>query len=719
MELNSSFELLDHRIQQWVWNQGWTSLKDIQESAIPAILDSECDLIISAETAGGKTEAVFLPILTSILKEKECGGYRVLYISPLKSLINDQYRRLADMTMELPIPVIPWHGDISSTKKMRSFNNPKGIVIITPESLESLFVHHHDALKKAFGNLRYVVIDELHSFIPTERGKQLQSLLSRLEIIVGRIIPRIAMSATFSDYDVVKKFLRCDDTIPCKILNAKTNTHETKVLLKEYTYGNNEGKNIQEEIANDIFYNLRGANNLVFTNNRHDCELYGTLLKDKCIVENVPNEFRIHHGSLSKEIREDVEHALQSGSSPITAVCTATMELGVDIGKVKSIAQIETANSISGIRQRLGRSGRRNEPSILRIFSYDYTGENAKFIDKLYINLIQNIAVIELLKEYKYEVPNIERYHFSTLIQQILSVIEEFGCISPKAIWSLLCKYGAFRNIDSSLFLDLLKDLGKKQIITQTNNGQIVIGEKGEYLISDREFYAAFNTMPEFDIINSITGQHIGFLINFIKVGFFIILNGTRWEVTQIDYHSQRAFVVPADYGNISKFVGEGIDIDYLITSKMKEIYLSDDIYPYLDKKTMTIKSIKKARDFFRKNHLDTTSFFSFEEKECALTFAGTKINRTISILSNLLLDKILGTTCLHLDGLTKDDALTILDHPQPQAEELCQLLSRSNKERQKYDYLLSDKLLDKEYANTYLDVDSAWKTLQSLTNNS
>ena len=162
-----SFDLLDERVRQWIWRQGWTSLKDIQENAIPAVLAGDKDVIISASTAGGKTEAVFLPILTSLLQKDDSNGYKVLYISPLKALINDQYRRLSDMTKGMGIDVIPWHGDIDDSTKIRSLKNPNGIIIITPESLESFLINREHFVIAAFSSLQYVVIDELHSFIGT------------------------------------------------------------------------------------------------------------------------------------------------------------------------------------------------------------------------------------------------------------------------------------------------------------------------------------------------------------------------------------------------------------------------------------------------------------------------------------------------------------------------------------------------------------------------
>lgn len=714
-QLSSSFDLLTTKVQQWVWRQGWTSLRDIQENSIPPILGCDSDVIISAATAGGKTEAVFLPVLTNILQSENHSGYQVLYISPLKSLINDQNRRLIDMTQEMSINVTPWHGDISSNKKKSSINNPNGIMIITPESLESLFVHHHDKLRRAFGNLMYIVIDELHAFIPTERGKQLQSLLSRLEYVIKRHVPRIAMSATFSDYDCVKKFLRQDHSLPCIIPEQGKSNHEVKVLIKEYTYGYNEKADIDKIVANELFTRLRGSNNLVFTNSRQECELFSHLLNDKCDAENVPNEFRIHHGSISREKRVKVEQELQEGKSPITAICTATLELGVDIGKVKSIAQIDTANSVSSLRQRLGRSGRRDEASILRLFSSDYDGDNARLLDILKSHLVQNIAVIELLKEQLYEKPNTDGIHLSTLIQQILSIIAEYGSFYPKDGWSLLCKNGAFNNISVSLFLSLLKDLGKVDVIRQTTNGQIVIGPAGEEIISDKEFYTAFTTYPELVLVNSQSGENIGsIIVDMIGIGVCIIFGGMRWTVTEIDYKAQKAYVIPYDFGGLPFFRGEGLDVDGVIVRKMKEIYLSNDIYPYLDKNTNAIDCLNSARSFYKYNNLDKGEFI-YGDESVILTWAGSKTNRTISLISHLYLNKITGFNHIYMDRLKKEDISEILKHPKPKAESLCPYLMRFVKERKKYDFLLSDELLDVQYASMYLDVDSAWNVLYNI----
>ena len=294
MGQSSSFALLDEKVQQWVWRQGWSSLKDIQENSIPIVLSQKNDVIISAATAGGKTEAAFLPILTSILKDKSSFGYQVLYISPLKALINDQYRRLSDMTADMGIDVIPWHGDIDVSRKNRFLKNPNGIIIITPESLESFLINRTKYTTSAFAALKYIVIDELHSFIGKERGKQLQSLLSRIEHIANRHIPRIAMSATFSDYITVKSFLRDDQALPCSIPPQGESNHEIKLVVK--TYIPTKEKNVIEDISKELFTRLRGSNNLVFANSRHETEEYAINLSDMSEENGVPNEFRVHHG---------------------------------------------------------------------------------------------------------------------------------------------------------------------------------------------------------------------------------------------------------------------------------------------------------------------------------------------------------------------------------------------------------------------------------------
>ncbi|HZK93232.1 MAG TPA: DEAD/DEAH box helicase [Prolixibacteraceae bacterium] len=704
-----SFNLLDSRVQKWIWQQGWSGLKVIQENSIPYVLHKDCDIIISATTAGGKTEAAFLPIITSLLANAN-SGYSVLYISPLKALINDQFRRISDMVNGLPIDVIAWHGDIDASRKKKSLKCPNGILIITPESLESFFINRQQYLTLAFSNLSYIVVDELHAFIGTERGKQLQSLLARMEHIAQRPIPRIALSATFSDYEIVKKYLRVDQTLPCFVPSAGVSDHELKVIIKEY---NSKDKHENEaEISEDIYNKLRGDNNLIFANSRLDVETFASLLTELSENNFVPNEFRVHHGSLSKNERESVEQELQNGKFPISAVCTSTLELGVDIGKVKSIVQIGSANSVSSLRQRLGRSGRRGEASILRIYSIDDDRDTIEF--NLKAILFQNIAVVELLRENRYERPNTSKYHFSTLIQQILSILSQFGGFQVKDGWNHLCKTGAFSNVSPQLFMELLKSLGEKQIVSQTHTNEIIVGIEGEKIIKSQSFYVAFQTSLDYTLIIKETQKQLGALQYLPNVNEFIIFGGRKWKVVSTDDKLKKIFITQVRQGIVPFFYTESPEIDGMIVRKMKDIYQSNNAIPYLDANGR--KSLEEGRTFFFGNKLQNLSYFTYGDRELLLTWSGQRVNRTISLMAELVDGISRPCNPIAVTNITNELVDKLKMQPKPNGVDLASLFhNRKQKENQKYDYLLSDKLLDLEYIQGYLDIDAAWEKINSL----
>ena len=560
-----------------------------------------------------------------------------------------------------------------------------------------------------FESLQYIVIDELHAFIGTERGIQLQSLLSRVETMVNRRIPRIAMSATFSDFDSVKVFLRNKGDFPCSIITKERSSHEVKILIKEYIASDSE--NVEDEICNEILNKLRGTNNLVFVNSKYEAEEYTTKLGDLCSENNIPNEFRIHHGNLSREIRGNVERELQEGRYPVTAICTSTLELGIDIGKVKSIAQIGVANSVSGLRQRLGRSGRRNEPSILRILSID--GERG-LLDELRTNLFQNIAVVELLKEHQFETSSINNYHFSTLIQQLLSLIVSYESILAKEAWQYLCMNGIFNNVTSSVFLKLLHCLGEKKVISQLHTGEIIIGWVGEKIIRDIDFYATFMRTDDYTILD-INGGRIGIIQGEPRKGDIIKLAAKHWKVEEVSKRNKTAYVHQTDkIGNLF-FDGFGMEASPFIVEKMKEVYCSLDEYPYLDMNAKT--QLKVGRNYFSQYALDSTSFIEYNERNTLFTWAGYRINHTIELILKQYLEDIEIEECnaIYIVGVTPSDISFVLKQEKPKAVDLASLLVFELKLQYKYDYLLTDELLNMEYAKSCLDIDGAWNILGNV----
>lgn len=355
-----NYHLLNQKVKKWIYQQGWNSLREIQQLAIAPILAGKTDVLISASTAAGKTEAAFLPACSKCMEIQN--GVSILYISPLKALINDQYRRLYSLTKVLSMQLTPWHGDIPANQKTKFKKSPSGILLITPESLESMLLNDSGWFRKAFQSLQYIIIDEFHAFIGQERGIQLLSLLTRTEHLIGKLktpVPRIALSATLGDLNSVPLSLRPNQRLHCQIIR-ETHTHSSlKLQVRGYIDQSKQDEienrfskttnTVTDQICQDIFRFCRGSNNLVFVNSRPKCEKIAVCLSDMCEQKNLPNEFFPHHGSLAKSFRESLEQRLQKSSLPTTAICTMTLELGIDIGKVNSVIQIGSPHSVSSL----------------------------------------------------------------------------------------------------------------------------------------------------------------------------------------------------------------------------------------------------------------------------------------------------------------------------------------------------------------------------------
>ena len=470
-----AFDLLAEPVRRWVYDQRWQSLRDAQEAAIPVLLAGTADVIIAAATAAGKTEAAFLPICSRLASEPAPGpGTRVLYVAPLKALINDQYDRLSGLCERMEIPVHRWHGDVPGSKKSAFLKRPDGILLITPESLEALFVVRGPAVGGLLAALQYVVVDELHAFLGTERGAQLRSLLHRVELAIRRRVPRVGLSATLGDMSLAADALRPGQPENVQCIASPSGGQDLSVQIRGYLtmpQENNQNDEApdQQQIAADLFRVLRGRDNLVFTNSRATTELYAARLRDMCEAAGAPNEFFPHHGSLSRELREDVEAALKDRGRPTTAVATTTLEMGIDIGSVQSVAQLGAPPSVAALRQRLGRSGRRGEPAVLRVYVTEpLVDARTTLADELRAELIQSIATLELLQAGWCEPPDQDALHLSTLIQQLLSAIAQHGGITAAAGYRALCGPGSpFTAVTQAQFGSLLRDLGAREVLVQ------------------------------------------------------------------------------------------------------------------------------------------------------------------------------------------------------------------------------------------------------------
>ena len=636
--MTTAFEKLARPVQKWVRSQGWSELRQIQADATHALFDNDNDLIVSASTAGGKTEAAFLPLISQVLDDpSERSGFDVVYIGPLKALITDQAQRLKDVCREVELPVIPWHGDISSSVKSRALKSPRGVLLITPESLEALFVRRGLEMPRLFGATRAVVIDELHTVLDTERGIQVRSLLTRLELAVNNPIRRVGLSATLGDMKLASGYLRPDAPDSVRLIKAKGGDAELLLQLRGYVSGDQDESDSSTTgaVSAHLFKHLRGNDNLVFAGSRKNVEIYADRLSTLCEDENLPQEFYAHHASLSRDHRDFVEKRLKKENEPTTAVCTSTLELGIDIGDVTCVAQVGAPFSVAALRQRLGRSGRReNTPSILRQYAVEtHLDSKSHVVDQLRRGLIRAIAMIDLLVEKWCEPPRTGSLHLSTLVHQILSIIAERGGIHTNRLYLVLCQQGPFRQVGSKTFLSVLRALGDQDIglIEQASDGLLLLGPKGEQIVEHYSFYAVFQTQEEYRLIAN--GKELGTLPvdNILSKGMMLIFSGRRWLVQDIHETERVILVVPAKAGVPPIFGGDpGVIHDNVIT-RMFDLLEGETKPAYMDATALDL--LLEARSGFKRLKLATQSIVAFEaDSYIVATRCGTIKTTTLAL---------------------------------------------------------------------------------------
>lgn len=733
---SSAYDRFHHRVQRWIRRQieqheEWDGLNKIQEDAAKPILRGTQDVIISAATAGGKTEAAFLPIASRVAEkweEEDVGGLSVLYVSPLKALINDQFERLRDLFEPLHVPVFRWHGDVSSSRKKRA-RQEGGLLLITPESLEAQFIRRGYAMSDLLAPLQYVVVDELHSFIGGERGRQLQSLLHRVELAARHRVPRIALSATLGDMGEASEFLRPGEGADAEQIEDTGEKQTVKLEVRGYEHRPpqqtqekekkaSESKNGEEneefpkvggdliDITEHLYDTLRGSRHIAFANRRATVETSADLLRRRCEQAGVPNEFLPHHGSLSRDLREEAERRLRKGNRPTTIVATTTLELGIDVGNVESIAQIGSPPSVASMRQRLGRSGRRGNPAVLRAYVRESQLEpDSPLTDRLRVSLVRTIAMVRLLIRGWNEPPVTGALHLSTLVQQVLSLIAQRGGLDAKQGYEVLCQRGPFRSVSAEQYTDLLRDLGAAELITQTHDGTLVLDLDGERLVNHYDFYAAFSTPEEYRLVAD--GSEIGSLpiVAPLYEGRYLIFGGQRWKVVDVDQNKKVVELVPSKGGRAPLFGGMGAMVHGKIRREMRRVYTSEDEPRFVNPTGQDLLS--EGRRSFREMGLSDRPFIKMGNDSIWIPWVGDRALNAIEL-------------ALQRDGLDVETTDLLLRARETEVNELetaARRLQREglgdpvdlahrvqNKQIEKHHVYLREDLLAADYASQHLD---------------
>ncbi len=590
-------------IQDFIYQNSWQSLRAIQVAAADAIFNTDDNVLLSASTASGKTEAAFFPILTLFTEDmpKSVGA---IYVGPLKALINDQFMRLNDLCREAHIPVWHWHGDVQQSHKNKLLKNPSGILQITPESLEALLLRKHADIARLFGDLRFVVIDEVHSLLRGDRGGQTLCLIERLSRMAEINPRRIGLSATIGDPEATGKFLSSGTGRSTAIPRIENKGIKWRLSMEHFFIqgeqsagdGDTPGALPALDIKTDdappnadpgmgyIFEHTKGKKCLVFVNSREECEAVTTTLRQYCEMNHEADRFLIHHGNLSTSYRETAEEVMKDDEQYQTTVTTATLELGIDIGRLERAFQIDAPFTVSSFLQRMGRTGRREmPPEMWFVMREDEPETRAMLPVTIPWVLLQGVALVQLYREERWvEPPKLDRLPFSLLYHQTMSTLASCGEMSPAALASRVLTLSYFHRITQDDYKTLLRHLVTIDHVQTTDEGGLIVGLAGERQINTFKFYAVFKENEEYTVRSE--SQELGTIVSPPPVGDKIALAGHVWIVEEVDHKRHLIYCEPVK-GKVPAYFGlcPG-DINTKILERMKIVLREKASYPYLMK---------------------------------------------------------------------------------------------------------------------------------------
>lgn len=642
----SAFDRYAPFVQDFIYNHNWENLRSIQVAAADAIFNTDENVLLTASTASGKTEAAFFPILTE-LWENPPASVGAIYIGPLKALINDQFYRLGDLCEEADIPVWHWHGDVSASHKAKMLKHPSGILQITPESLEALLMHKHAAVPRLFCDLRYVVIDEVHSLLRGDRGGQTLCLIERLGRMAGVNPRRIGLSATIGDPERTGAFLASGTGRGCIIPRFEeprrvwrlsmehfyiTGPQATERALQDHgpqqadvlkveriASGKDRGDADDDsprmapralpdpdgvtvldaddnallaptDTAPDnadpgigyIFERTRGRKCLVFVNSREEAEAVCSMLRSYCEARHEPDRFLIHHGNLSASYRETAEDIMRDEEQLQTTVTTATLELGIDIGRLERAFQIDAPFTVSSFLQRMGRTGRRDDPPEMHFVMREEQPEPRSMMpETVPWKLIQGIALVQLYREEKWvEPPALDRLPYSLLYHQVMATLASCGELSPAELAQRVLTLSYFHRVSADDLRALLHHLIDTDQVEVTEGGGLIVGISGERITNSFKFYAVFQENEEFTV--RCESSELGTIVNPPPAGERIAIAGHCWLVEEVDWKRHLVFCTQVK-GRVPAYFGDCAgDINTHVLERMKRALEEHEAYPYL-----------------------------------------------------------------------------------------------------------------------------------------
>ena len=720
---NSAFERYAPFIQEYIYRKKWTDLREVQVEACDAILDTGKHVIIASGTASGKTEAAFFPILT-ILEKDPPASVGVMYIGPLKALINDQFERLKELLDDREIPVWPWHGDISQSTKRKALQAARGILQITPESLEALLMRRPGDARRLFSDLRFIVIDEIHALMGEDRGLQVLCLIARLEKLAGCRPRRIGLSATLNDYRPAMAYLAAGSSAEATAVGIASHKRTVSLCVESFPVAEDEeqAERDLQKYYEFLYAHCHTKKCLVFTNSRGSAEDAIAHMKHIAKQRGERDVFYVHHGSVSAALRQEAEHALRDHAGPTVAGATLTLELGIDIGDLDLTIQTGAPYTCSSFVQRLGRSGRRTGTSrmmFLNLYKPSYKNPYAV----LPWDLLRSIAIVQLYLEERWVEPfTPKKKPFSLLAHQTLSTLMACGELSPAELARNVLLLPAFRDtVSAGEYQSLLRYLLREEYIQRIEGGGLIVGLKGEKITNHFSFYAVFSDEETYHVMSK-EGE-VGTLTNCPATDEVFVLAGRSWRVVSIDEERKTIYVARAKSDRIPAWSGTGGDIHGKIVARMKQVLQEDTRYVYLQPNAQRLLS--EARTYARENGLLDSQVLPCGANSFFLCpWCGTKEIRTMARLFSCGLKQPLeiyavAGSCYYLhitSGLSPDKFLSRCRGLRIDVDDPDMVLPQTQTPRiDKYDPMVPEALLRTAFLYDQMDVPSAIGILQNI----
>ncbi len=595
-----AYDRLADFIQDYIYDKKWDHLNPMQIQAIEKVPEKKENLLFTAGTAMGKTEAALMPALTEIYTHPvDSAG--ILYISPLKALINDQFYRIEEMLAGTGLSITRWHGDAQAAGKEKLLACPKGILQTTPESLEAMLCRHPENVRILFSEVQYVVIDEIHYFMGSQRGLQLLAVLERIQRIIRREPVRLGLSATIQNPADALAWLGAGSNRPGAVIDYQEEHRQYQVSVTATRIG---GADYPAAYGRKILAQSLGKRVLLFTNSRRECEILVDQVRRLALKAGYPDCYHIHHGSISKALREETEYQMKREPGPVLTGTTLTLELGIDIGDLDEVIQAAQPLKISSMVQRVGRSGRKTLRSSIA-FHLRYFEETGGVPENLDLSLVRTIAMVELYFREKYlEEAKLPRYPMNLLIHETLSLLCERGCLYPPKLAEALLELSIFRSVSQKDLKAVLRQMVRKDFLKVYEDGAIGISDAGERICTGMDFYAVFESEETFSV--RFGEQEIGTVDRGYRKDDHFFLGGRTWKVLGFDPKRKRIDVEPGTAMADIHFNGKGtLCTDQRTMEKIHEVLFSSERYAYLDEEASEIlEEIRSLARAFRMDRL-------------------------------------------------------------------------------------------------------------------